>query len=124
MNWQEKLSSLMKEYHKVDQEEKQLEIQRKKLRGQILVIMKKRSVKRISLAELEAIYTVKKNLPGESILREFFGSLWKVVARKKPKYVIIKGEVKRLIEQGKINKVAYEKILIPEDQLRVEKCGT
>lgn len=124
MNWQEKLSGLMKEYHKIDQEEKQLEIQRKKLRGQILVIMKKRSVKRISLAELEAIYTVKKNLPKESILREFFGSFWQVVARKKPKYVIIKGEVKRLIEQGKIDKEAYEKILEPEDQLRVEKCST
>lgn len=124
MNWQEKLSGLMKEYHKIDQEEKQLEIQRKKLRGQILVIMKKRSVKRISLAELEAIYTVKKNLPKESILREFFGSFWQVVARKKPKYVIIKGEVKRLIEQGKIDKEAYKKILVPEDQLRVKKCST
>ena len=124
MDWQEKLSDLMKEYYKIDQKEKQLEIQRKELRGQILVIMKKRSVKQISLAGLKAIYTVKKNLPKESILRKFFGSFWNVVARKKPKYVIIKGEVKRLIEQGKINEEAYEKILVPEDQLRVEKCST
>ena len=124
MNWQEKLSGLMKEYYEVDQKEKQLKTQREELRSEVLVIIKKRSIKRITLGGLEAIYTEKKNLPKESILREFFGSLWKVVARKKPKYVIIKGEVKRLIEQGKINKEAYEKILIPEDQLRIEKCST
>jgi len=124
MNWQEKLSGLMKEYHKIDQKEKQLEIQRKKLRGQILKIMKKKSVKRISLAGLEAIYTEKKNLPEESILREFFGSFWNTIARKRIKYDILRKEIKRLIEQGEIDKEAYEKILMPEDQLRVEKCST
>ena len=124
MAWQEKLSGLMKEYHEVDQEGKQLEIQRKKLREKILVIMKGRSIKRISLEGLEAVYTEKKNLPKESILREFFGRFWNTIARKRVKYDILRKEIERLIEQGKIDKEAYEKILVPEDQLKVEKCST
>lgn len=118
--WQERLGNLMEEYYRVDRARKRLRKQQKELRAMILRIMKQNGRSRIILRGLEALYVVRKKLPEESALRKFFGRFWKVVARRRIIYDILKDEVERLIREGKIDRESYENILIPEDVLIVK----
>ncbi len=125
--WQGKLGDLVEKYYQADQAEKKAQEAKKKLKGQIVEIAKERGIKEFRWQELRLVYFVRFKLPGDvSLLRKVLGNYWPMVARRKIKYDINRERIEGrggYLDQGKIDKEAWQKILIGEDNIKVEKLG-